>query len=225
MLRSPAPSRRHDIAFDFDTRSERIADGLVHLVGVISSLIAVTVMIVLAAVWQEAREVMAVTIYGVGSVAVFCFSAAYNMAPPSGAKAVLRRFDHAAIFVKIAGTYTPFAWLVIGGAVGKALLIASWAIAVVGVSLKLGGWQGSNRISVALYLAQGWMLVLALGPLGEALTPTELTLSLIGGGIYTAGCAVYLSPTLRYGTAIWHLMVLIASACFYAAILMAVVLR
>lgn len=211
--------------FQLDSRGERFADGAVHIIGVLVSLIAVTAMIVLAAVWQDGATIAAVIAYGLGTCAVFGLSAAYHLTPPSDAKAILRRFDHAAIFVKIAGTYTPFAALAIGGLTGHALLIGVWAIAVIGVSLKLAGWRGGAKISVALYLIQGWLLVFAIGPLNAALTDAELILCLLGGGIYTAGCTFYLMPRMAYNTAVWHLFVLVASACFYAAILMAVVLR
>ncbi len=213
------------LIFEPDSRGERLADGAVHIIGVLASVIGVTAMIVLASVWQDGATVAAVVAYGLGTCAVFGLSAAYHLTPPSRAKAILRRFDHAAIFVKIAGTYTPLAALAIGGSTGYALLIGVWAIAVIGVSLKLAGWRGGSKISVALYLIQGWLLVFAVGPLNAALTDAELILCLVGGGIYTAGCTFYLMPRMAYNTAVWHLFVLVASACFYAAILMAVVLR
>ena len=213
------------LVFEPDSRGERLADGAVHIIGVLGSVIAVTAMIVLAAVWQDGPTVAAVIAYGLGTCAVFGLSAAYHLTPPSQAKAILRRFDHAAIFVKIAGTYTPLAALVIGGTTGYALLAGVWAIAVIGVTLKLAGWRGGSKISVALYLIQGWLLVFAVGPLNDALTDAELILCLVGGGIYTAGCTFYLMPRMAYNTAVWHMFVLVASACFYAAILMAVVLR
>ena len=206
------------------TRGEQIADGAVHVLGVVASMIAVTALIVLAAVWQDALTVMSVVIYGAGTLAVFCISAAYHLTPVSPAKVILRRFDHAAIFVKIAGTYTPFALVAIGGGWGLMVLALVWGVAVVGVSLKLGGWRGGEKISVALYLAQGWLIVLAIGPMREALDGTELVLCMIGGGLYTVGCAFYLAPKMPFNNAVWHLFVLVASACFYAAILKAVVL-
>ena len=207
------------------TREERVADGVIHFVGVAASLIAITVIIVLAAVWQDARTIASVSIYGAGTVAVFLISAAYHLTPPSTTKAILRRFDHAAIFVKIAGTYTPLALVSIGGGWGQTLLWAVWSIAAVGVALKLSGWRGREGVSVALYLGQAWLIVLAIGPVREALETSELILCVVGGGLYTAGCAFYLASNMRFSNAIWHLFVLIASACFYVAILKAVVLR
>lgn len=211
------------VTFKSYSRSERIADGIVHVVGVLASLVAVTVMIVLAAVWQDAATVASVAIYGAGTFAVFAISAAYHLTPVSPAKAILRRCDHAAIFVKIAGTYTPFAVVSIGGSSGMTLLAVVWGIAVIGVALKLGGWRGGEKISVALYLVQGWLIVLAIGPLSEALGTAELVLCMVGGGLYTAGTLFYLASRIPFNNAIWHLFVFAASTCFYIAIFRAVV--
>lgn len=212
-------------AFKTYTRGERIADGAVHILGVLVSVVAITVMIVLAAVWRDGTTVLSVSIYGAGTIAVFAISAAYHLTPASALKAVLRRCDHAAIFVKIAGTYTPLAALSIGGGWGMTLLVLVWGIAIVGVALKLGGWRGGDKISVALYLAQSWLIVLAVKPLMAALTSTELLLCAMGGVIYTIGTLFYLAPRMPYNNAVWHGFVLTASGCFYAGILMAVVLR
>ena len=207
-----------------DTRSELIADTAVHFLGVLSSVVAITVMLALAATSVEEGTVLPLAIYGAGVVAVFSISAAYHLTPVSRAKAILRRFDHAAIFVKIAGTYTPFAAISIGGGWGAALLAAVWGIAAIGVSLKLFAWQRFDRISTALYLAQGWLILIAIGPLRQALDTMELVLCLGGGLLYTIGVAFYLAPRLPFNNAIWHGFVLAASACMYAAVLNAVVL-
>ena len=206
------------------SRAELIADGVVHGLGVVASVVAVTVMIVLASVWQDGWTVLNIAIYGAGVVLVFAVSAIYNLWPPTPAKGVLRRFDHAFIFVKIAGTYTPFAALAIGGATGAALLAAVWGIAAVGVPLKLSGWRRFERISVALYLVQGWLIVIAIGPLRESLDTAPLVLCVSGGVLYTVGVAFYLAERLPFHNAIWHGFVLAASACMYAAVLDAVIL-
>lgn len=213
--------------YEFATYSkgERLADGAVHIIGVAASLIAISVLIALSAAWHDPATITSVSIYGAGTLAVFCISAAYHLAPPTRVKAILRRFDHAAIFLKIAGTYTPFALVSIGGGLGWALLAVVWGIAVFGIALKLGGWRGGEKVSVALYLAQGWLIVLAIGPMREALEASELILCMIGGGLYTFGCAFYLAKQMPFSNAIWHVFVLSASACFYVAILKAVVLR
>jgi hemolysin III len=211
--------------FTIYTRSERLADGVVHIVGVIASLVAISVLIVLSAQWRDPATITSVSVYGAGTLAVFCISAAYHLTPPTRAKAILRRFDHAAIFLKIAGTFTPFAVISIGGGVGSSLLAVVWSIAIIGIALKLAGWRGGEKLSVALYLAQGWLIVLAIGPMRAALETSELVLCMLGGGLYTLGCTFYLAKRMPFSNAIWHVFVLTASACFYAAILKAVVLR
>ena len=207
------------------TDRERRFDGAVHILGVVSSLVAVLILIALSMMWQDARTTISVAIYGVSSATVFAISAAYHMVVDAARKAILRRLDHAAIFVKIAGTYTPFAMVSIGGSFGFKLLLAVWGIAVVGVALKLTGWRFGDKLSAGLYLAQGWLVLLALDPFREALEPVEMILCLLGGGLYTFGVAFFLATRLPHHNAIWHLFVLVASACFYAAILKAVVLR
>lgn len=211
--------------FTMYSKGERLADGAVHILGVALSLIAISVLVALSAVWRDAATITSISIYGFGTLAVFAISAAYHLTPPTRAKAILRRFDHAAIFLKIAGTYTPFALVSIGGSLGWTLLAVVWGIAVFGMALKLGGWRGGEKISVALYLAQGWLIVLAIGPMREALETSELILCMVGGGLYTLGCGFYLAKRMPFNNAIWHVFVLSASACFYVAILKAVVLR
>lgn len=206
------------------SRGERIADGAIHFFGVFGSVVAITVMLVLAAYDGDGVTILTLAIYGAGVVAVFTISAAYHLTPLSPAKRILRRFDHAAIFVKIAGTYTPFAAISIGGGWGAALLGSVWGIAAVGVPIKLFDWKKFERFSVALYLAQGWLVVIAIGPLVEALSTPELVLCAVGGVLYTIGVAFYLATRLPYNNAIWHGFVLAASACFYAAVLKALVL-
>lgn len=207
------------------TDRERFFDGAVHILGVVSSIIAVVVLIALSTIWQDAWTTISVAIYGVSAATVFAISAAYHTVRAPALKAILRRFDHAAIFVKIAGTYTPFAMISIGGSFGLKLLLAVWGIAVVGVTLKLAGWKAGKGLSASLYLAQGWLIVLAIGPFREALEPSELILCILGGLIYTAGVGFFLATRLPHHNAIWHAFVLTASACFYVAILKAVVLR
>jgi hemolysin III len=139
-------------------------------------------------------------------------------------KAILRRFDHAAIYVKIAATYTPFAMVKLGGAIGFGLLGAVWAVGLFGVAAKLFWPAQLVRTSYVLYLAQGWACVAALQPLTEALPARALTLLVVGGILYTLGVVFHLWQSLRYHNAIWHGFVLVASACHFAAVVDAVAL-
>ena len=137
---------------------------------------------------------------------------------------LLRRCDHAAIFVKIAATYTPFAAAKMGGAIGLVLLVTVWGIALAGAAAKLIVPQRFARSSYVLYLAQGWTCVFTVQPLLAALSPTAMTLLLVGGVLYTVGVVFHLAERLPYHNAIWHGFVLVASACHFAAVIDAVVL-
>ena len=202
--------------------AERIADGSVHILGVAASLVAATALMI-AALKLPPASIVSLAIYGFGLIAVFACSAAYHLATEARLKAILRRFDHAAIYVKIAGTYTPFAMVKMGDAAGLALLAAVWTITAFGATAKLL-WPGRlERTSYVLYLAQGWAIVAAFGPFASAVSDRVLVLLVAGGVIYTLGVIFHLWERLPYHNAIWHGFVVAASACHFAAIVDAVV--
>jgi hemolysin III len=205
------------------TEAEVFADRCVHAVGVTTGFIAAITLIISALKHLPTGAATAVVIYALGMLAMFCFSAAYNLS--RGPKRWLwRRCDHAAIFIKIAATYTPFAVVKMGGTTGIALLAAVWGIALAGVAAKLIAPHRVASVSTLWYLAQGWTCVLTIQPLLSALSPTAFVLLLAGGGLYTVGVAFHLSERLAYHNAIWHGFVLVASACHFAAVMDAVVL-
>ena len=213
-----APQSRRPRAY---TAAERVADGSIHILGVAASLVAATALMI-AALKLPPASIASLAIYGFGLVAVFACSAAYNLATEARLKAILRRFDHAAIYVKIAGTYTPFAMVKMGDAAGFALLGAVWAITAFGATAKLL-WPGRLvRTSYVLYLAQGWAIVAAFGPFAAAVSGRVLILLVVGGSLYTLGVIFHLWERLPYHTAIWHAFVVAASACHFAAIVDAV---
>ena len=203
--------------------AELWADTTVHLVGVIGALLAVPVMITLAAVWhEEGALIAAVAIYGASLLAMLGFSASYNLAniQLSGGRwlEALRRLDHAAIYVKIAGTYTPYA-VIAGGPLGRWMLIGIWAGAILGTLGKLFAPHRWEKASIVLYLAMGWAFVLAAGPISASLTQATLILIIVGGCLYSVGVVFHLWHRLPFQNAIWHLFVLIASFVFYSAII------
>lgn len=211
-------------AFPVYSKGELIADGALHVIGVAASLIAAVSLALLAIGGLPAPATASVLVYGTGLLAVFVCSAAYHLVRRPGLKAVLRRFDHAAIYLKIAATYTPFAAVKMGGLAGMALLGAVWAIAAIGVFTRLMLPGQFVRTAYVLYLAQGWACLAALKPMIEALPTTSMLLLLAGGILYTAGVAFHLWERLPYHNAIWHAFVLAASACHFAAVVDAVVL-
>ncbi len=203
------------------TRSEVIADGIVHVAGITFGIAAVAALIVLSLTQLDPASSTAVLIYGGGMLAVFVCSAAYNMSR-SQWRWLWRRLDHAAIYVKIAATYTPFAAIKMGGAVGIGLLVVVWLIAVIGVSARLMAPAQFVRTAYVLYLAQGWAAVFTLPSMFEALSGTAFALLVAGGVLYTVGIVFHLWEKLPYNNAIWHGFVLTASACHFAAVVDAV---
>jgi hemolysin III len=206
------------------TIGERLADGAIHIIGVTVSLVAATALITFAFQHLPSLSVFSLTIYGAALVAVFGCSAAYHLIDRPKLKAILRRCDHAAIYFKIAGTYTPFAILKIGGTTGFALLAIVWVLSVFGAVAKLLWPEHLVRSSYVLYLALGWSVILALEPLMLAVSPHVVFLLAVGGCLYTAGIIFHLWQRLRYHNAIWHAFVLAASACHFTAVLKAIIL-
>lgn len=210
--------------FPVYSRGERLADATVHVIGVVLSLIAFGALLAVAALKGDPWVIGSVAVYGTGLLLVFSVSAAYHMSPPSPTKAVLRRLDKAAIFLKIAGTYTPFAVVSIGGAWGAGLMAAVWTVAAIGAPLKLLDPNRFGRHAVWLYLAQGWMVVVAAEPALAAIPGAVIALIAIGGILYTIGVVFYVSENMPYQNAIWHVFVLIASGFMYAAVFSGVAL-
>lgn len=197
---------------------ERVADGAIHIIGVTASLSAATILVIFAFHHLPSLSLVSLSIYGVGLVAVFSCSAAYHLINKPRLKAILRRCDHAAIYLKIAGTYTPFAILKIGGTIGFGLLGFVWIISLFGATAKLLWPEHFVKTSYVLYLGLGWSGILALDPLALAISPQVLLLLAAGGGLYTIGIVFHLWENLRYHNAIWHAFVLAASSCHFAAI-------
>src|SRR3954447_3010058 len=206
-------------------RAELIADGIVHTIGILLGLAGAVALLVLAAQRaDDAAEFAAIAIYAAGILAVLGTSAAYNMWPISPTKWWLRRFDHACIYVLIAGTYTPFITQLKNGLVASLLFAGVWATALLGAGLKLTLPGRLDRLSIAIYLLLGFSGLLAYDTVAASVSPTTLGLMLTGGLIYTAGVPFHLWSGLRFQNAVWHVFVLVATCVFYSAVLAGVVL-
>jgi hemolysin III len=201
------------------TYGEYLADAIIHVLGVATVLIGATALIVWASITAPWTHLPPLSIYAAGLIACFSLSAAYNMTLHSDLRALLRRFDHAAIFLMIAGTYTPVALIGIGGTWGVALTIAAWSIAVIGIILKLGFFHSLPRLGFVLYLAQGWLALAAIAPMLRSLSPTALILVGLGGIIFTLGTLFHHRDDWPYNRAIWHALVLAAAALHYSAVI------
>jgi hemolysin III len=204
-------------------RAERFADNVIHVVGVASGVIACVVLAILALPSAGVRMVVSVSLYASGLMAMLWCSALYNMMRDGSWKRILRRLDHAAIFVMIAGTYTPFALEVIGGTWGISLLAFVWTVAAVGVAMKVLLPHRFERLSIVMYLLLGWCVLVALEPLLAGISVAGFVLLIVGGVLYSLGVVFHLWSRLPYQNAIWHGFVLAAAGCHYAAILREIV--
>ncbi|WP_306751598.1 PAQR family membrane homeostasis protein TrhA [Paracoccus actinidiae] len=199
------------------SRTENISDFIVHAVGLLAALMAVPILIIHTwSLGTEPAVLLGVAIYGVALIAMILCSTLYNMAHPDVWSGVLRRLDHSAIYVKIAGTYTPFA-LLSPGPTGW-FLIWIWACAALGAALRSFTQDHFRGVAIGLYLVMGWSGVVAGGAVFAEMTSQVFALILGGGLLYTSGFAFYLSPRLPYHRTIWHLFVIAASAVFFAAV-------
>src|SRR5207253_10395888 len=200
-------------------RAELIADGVVHIIGVCFGLIAATVLIVLAAVYASALDIVVSAVYVAGLLAMLGLSASYNLWPVSRAKWVLRRFDHSAIYVLIAATYTPFIMEVKESVLAIVLLIGVWCAAIAGIVMKLHFPGRFDRLSVGLYLVMGWSGMMLYDSVVKALPAMAMGFIVAGGVLYTLGVIFHAWQRLRFQNAIWHGFVLGGAACHYTAIL------
>jgi len=199
-------------------RAEIVADGVVHAIGVCLGLIG-AVTIVVMAVKIERINLVSILVYVIGLVTMLAFSAAYNMWPVSSVKWVLRRFDHSAIYLLIAGTYTPFLEQMKNTLVSTGLGIGVWLSAIVGMALKLALPGRFDRLAIVLSLLVGWSGVIAYDSLASAIPSSSLWLLAIGGVLYSLGTLFHVWQRLRFQNAIWHGFVLLAASCHYSAVL------
>lgn len=199
------------------SRAERIADGSVHATGVILAVTGAVLLLVMASGHVSGGLIAALSVYAAALIATFTASACYHMTPWEAARPVLRRIDHAAIYLKIAGTYTPLVVL-IGTGFGYAVLGLVWGLAILGAVVKVFFWRAPGRLAPALYLLLGWLSLALIWPLAQTLPPMGLGLVVAGGLLYSAGVIFFCWESLRYSNAIWHVFVLVASGCFFGAI-------
>ena len=201
-----------------NSRQEELANALTHGLGALASMAGGVVLISLAAVHGDLWQLVSAAVYSVSLVLLYSASTLYHAARHQVAKARLRVLDHAAIYVLIAGTYTPFTLVGLRGDWGWALFGVIWALALAGVIFKLFATGRFPRFSTAIYLAMGWLALIAIGPLIQALPRSALLWLLAGGMSYTVGTAFFHSRRVPFSHAIWHLFVLAGSVCHFVAV-------
>lgn len=200
------------------TAREELANALTHGVGFLASLVGFPILVLAAMERGERLMVIGASVFGSSLIALYAASTLYHAIPHPTLKQKLRVLDHAAIYCLIAGTYTPFTLGVLRGAWGWTLFGVVWTLAALGVLFKVRFGPRWQRASTAMYIAMGWVIIIALKPLMQAL-PTSGLLLLAGGGVlYTGGCVFYLARR-SWSHPVWHLFVMGGSACHYFAVL------
>jgi hemolysin III len=197
---------------------EEIANSVTHGVGALASVVALP-LLVMAAVPRGIQSVIGNVVFGVSLVLLYVSSTIYHSLARNRAKRVLRIIDHSAIYVLIAGTYTPFTLGVLRGTWGWTLFVVVWSLAVLGVAVTSAVGVKFPRASVVVYILMGWLVVIAIKPLMTHLPPAGLAWLVAGGLAYTGGTVFYGWRRLPYQHTVWHLFVLTGSVCHFMAVL------
>jgi hemolysin III len=198
---------------------EEIANSVSHGVGLVAALVGVPFLILAAVDGGGAAAIVGVSIFGLTLVTVFLTSTLYHAVSNSGAKPVLRIIDHVAIYLLIAGTYTPLTLGVMRGGWGWTLFGIVWALGLAGIILKFVAGVRYPRVSVGLYIAMGWLVVIAIKPLWDSLPAAGLLWLLAGGVAYTGGVVFYVADRTRYAHLAWHLCVIAGATCHFIVVL------
>ena len=202
------------------TLGEEIANSISHGFGLLAAVVATPILIVATARHGSAVNVAGASVFAATMVLLYFASTLYHALPGARAKAIFKRLDHGAIYLLIAGTYTPFTLGVLGGAWGSLLFGLVWSLAAVGVTLKAFDRLSHPLLSTGLYLVMGWLVVVAIAPLVERVPLAGLVLLAAGGLAYTAGVFFFATDSrLRYGHFVWHLFVVAGTTCHFFAVL------
>jgi hemolysin III len=203
---------------------EEIANALTHGIGILAGAVGGAVLITLAALYGDVWQIVSAAVFVAALVLLYTASTLYHAIQHAVAKSRLKVLDHCAIFVLIAGTYTPFTLVTLKGTWGWSLFGVAWGLAALGVVFKLFFTGRYEKLSTAIYIAMGWMVLIAMKPLMEALPLQNFMWLLAGGLFYTAGTYFYhKDKRMKYGHAIWHLFVLGGSVCHFVAVMLQVV--
>ena len=200
----------------FYTLGEEITNAITHGIG---AGLAIAGMIILLVRSKDVWQVVSSAVYGASMIFLFLMSCLYHALTNPTAKKVFRVFDHTSIFFLIAGTYTPFTLVTLRGWVGWTVFGVVWGVAVIGIVLNSVSIERFKKISMVGYIASGWCVIAAIGPLIKVMEPAGILLLVSGGVAYTAGLVFYALKNIRYMHSIWHLFVFAGAALHYLCIL------
>jgi hemolysin III len=191
-----------------------------HLIGAALALAGVVVLVMLASLQGDPWKIISFTIYGISLFLLYLLSTLYHSLRGQ-AKKIFKKLDHVAIYLLIAGTYTPFTLVTLRGVWGWSLFIIIWWLAIVGILVDSRHKEGSRAIQMVIYLLMGWLILIAMKPLVRVLPADALALLVLGGVFYTSGIIFYaLDKKIKHGHGMWHLFVLAGSISHYLAVLL-----
>ncbi|SEJ56686.1 hemolysin III [Cyclobacterium xiamenense] len=199
--------------------NEEFANSITHLFGILFSIVAIALLVVFSVLNGSPLDVASCSIFGGTILLMYTFSTLYHAFPPGPVKSLLRTFDHISIYFLIAGTYTPFLLIGLGGTAGWIYLAIVWGLTLIGLVFKLFYTHRFAKLSLALYLSMGWLAIFFIRPLLAQLSLPTLLLIAAGGLAYTVGVFFYTNKKMRYAHAIWHLFVLGGTVFHFMAIL------
>lgn len=204
---------------------EEIANGVIHGVGVLLSIVGLTVLVIFGVLSNDGWKLASGIVYGVSLVLEYAASTLYHSFPWERVKHLFKIFDHVGIYLLIAGTYTPFTLVTLRDQGGWWFFGLVWLIAAIGISVESFWTYRPRWLSALTYLAMGWLVVIAIGPLTSALPSEGIWLLLAGGLAYTIGTVFYVLKKVPYMHAVWHVFVLAGSACHFFAVIIYVIIR
>lgn len=213
-----------ELAEHYPNRAEHAADGIVHAVGILAALVGGGLLVAVSLVNRGVPMATAGAIYAMCLMAMLAASAVYNLTRPSRYRRVLRRIDEAAIFLMIAGSYTPFTIKLLPPEFAVAVTVAIWVAALAGAAGKVFYPKLSDRAWCFIYLAFGWLAVLVLGPVVPSLPPLAIAMLVVAGVTYSGGVLLYLNHAIPFRRALWHACVIIGAAGHYGAVMIGLIL-
>ena len=205
--------------------SEELANALTHGIAAAAALGAGAVLITLSALWGDVWQLSGAIVYVATLFVMYLASTVYHSIPQPKLKARFKVLDHCAIYLLIAGTYTPFLLVGLRGPWGWSLLTVIWSLAAAGIAFKLFFTGRFKLISTLIYIAMGWLIVVAVKPMMNSLSPFTLQWLLAGGLFYTLGTVFYMAKKIPYSHSIWHGFVIAGSACHFVAVMSHVAVR
>lgn len=213
----------HEDALPEYSLGEEIFHAVTHGVGIVLSIAGLAVLVAFASLRGGASCVVGCSVFGACLVLLYTASTLYHAIPSRRAKRVLQVLDHSGIYLLIAGTYTPFCLVTLGGGMGWVLFAVLWTLAVAGIATRAALPGVARRVSLVLYLLMGWAALPVAGPFFHHLAPGGVVLVILGGLAYTAGVPFYAARRLRYSHAVWHLFVLLGSVLHFFGVLLYVI--